>query len=72
MEAVEAMTGDIDIRRVAKMMVERHGDEAEAQASSRADKLLEDGDLEGRSVWLRIVDAIRDLLRRREPDKPPS
>lgn len=61
------MIDDIDLWRAAKLMVDRYGVEAEIEAASRADKLLEDGDLEGRAAWLRIVDAICELLRGRNP-----
>ena len=29
----------------------------------KADAMLENGDMGGRAVWLRIVDAINDMLR---------
>ncbi len=29
----------------------------------KADAMLEKGDMDGRAVWLRIVDAIRDMQR---------
>ena len=29
----------------------------------KADAMLEKGDMDGRAVWLRIVDAINDMLR---------
>jgi hypothetical protein len=40
----------LDIYRVAKLLIDRHGDEAVLHAAGRADLLLEDGDLEGTAV----------------------
>ncbi len=54
---------DIDIFRSAAAFIEQHGDEASIHAAMKADDMLERGDMDGRSVWLRIVDAIRDMLR---------
>ena len=34
----------------------------------RADELAEDGDMEGRAVWLRIVKAIEELQSQERPD----
>ncbi len=34
---------------------------------ARADELAEDGDLDGRAVWLRIVKAIEELLSEERP-----
>ncbi len=46
------MTSDIDIYRSANELIKRHGDDAPIEAAIRADELAEDGDLEGRAVWL--------------------
>ena len=54
---------EIDVYRSAKLLVDRHGDEAPIHAAMKADTMLERGDMDGRAVWLRIVDAIRDMLR---------
>ena len=55
--------GDIDIFRSAAAFIDQHGDEAPIHAAMKADDMLERGDMDGRSVWLRIVDAIRDIQR---------
>ena len=54
---------DIDIYRSAAAFIEQHGDEASIHAATKADAMLERGDMDGRAVWLRIVDAIRDMQR---------
>ena len=61
------MTSDLDVYRSAWLMVQQHGDNAEIQAAMRADTLLDQGDMEGRRVWLRIVEAIREVQSREAP-----
>ncbi len=53
---------DLDIYRSANVLIERYGDDAPIEAAMRADELTEDGDMEGRAVWLRIVKAVEELL----------
>ena len=62
------MTGDIDIWRAAKLLVDRHGDEAPVHAAMRADELLAEGDVDGQRIWKRILGAIEELLRGRGDD----
>ena len=64
------MTSDRDIYRTAKLIIDRHGDEAGLYAAGRADQLLEAGDIAGATVWRRIVAAIEELGRARRPDGP--
>jgi hypothetical protein len=52
---------EIDIWRVANLMLTRYGGEAVAESAKRADELAADGDLAGVAVWLRVIDAIRQL-----------
>jgi hypothetical protein len=54
---------EINIYRAAKLLVDRHGDEAPIHAAMRADELMDQGDMEGRAVWLRIKAAVEELLR---------
>jgi hypothetical protein len=51
LKASEPLVEDPDILRAAKLMIDQHGEEVALQAAQRADKLLEDGDLEGSIVW---------------------
>jgi hypothetical protein len=52
---------EIEIWRVANLMLTRHGGEAVAEGAKRADELAADGDLAGVATWLRVIDAIRQL-----------
>ncbi len=54
------MTSDLDIYRSAQVLVKQHGQDAPIQAAMRADAMLERGDLDGFSVWKRIVKAVED------------
>jgi triphosphoribosyl-dephospho-CoA synthetase len=58
-----AMTEEIDIWRAAHLLVKRHGADAAIVAAQRADELLAQGDLDGQSIWKRIVSAVRELQR---------
>ena len=42
-------------------MLNRYGDEAVAEGAKRADELAVDADLAGVAVWLRVIDAIKQL-----------
>jgi hypothetical protein len=56
---------DPDIWRVTTLLLDQHGDEAALGAAQRADKLMDEGDMEGVAVWRRIVKAIEELQRGR-------
>ena len=56
------MIPEIDIWRVANLMLTRYGDAAIAEGGKRAEELAADGDLAGVAVWLRVVDAVRQLV----------
>ncbi len=49
------MTSDLDIYRSANLLVRQHGEDAPIHAAMRADAMLEAGDLDGYSVWKRIL-----------------
>lgn len=55
------MTSDPDIFRAAKLLMDRHGEDAPLRAVERADAPLEAGDLIGLSTWRRIMAAIEEL-----------
>jgi hypothetical protein len=52
---------EIDIWRVAVLMVNRYADEAVAKSVSLAEELAAEGDRAGAGVWCRITDAIEEL-----------
>ncbi len=62
------MTTDLDIYRSAKLLVKQHGKEAPIHAALNADAMLENGDVDGQAVWLRIVRAVEVLLGTRPGD----
>ena len=55
------MTDDLDLWRAAKLLIDRHGKTATAEAMKRADALAAQGDAAGKIVWLRILEAIAEL-----------
>ncbi len=57
------MTDELDIWRSAKLLVDRHGEDAPIHAAMRADELMGAGDMDGRAVWLRIKAAVEEMLR---------
>jgi hypothetical protein len=59
------MVDDPDIFWAAKLLIDRHGEEAATFAAGRADELLEEGDLDGAAIWRRILAAIGELQRER-------
>jgi hypothetical protein len=52
---------EIDIWRVAVLMVNRYADDAEANADRRAEELATDGDHAGAAIWRRVTVAIEQL-----------
>ncbi len=61
------MTADLDIYRTAKLFIDRHGDDAVIEAAMKADKMLEQGDLDGLATWNRILRAIEELRAGKRP-----
>ena len=62
------MTGDKDIYRSAKLLIDRHGDDAVIEAAIQADKMLEAGDMDGLATWNRILRAIEELRPGKRPE----
>ena len=58
---------DIDIYRSARLLIDQHGEDAPIEAAMKADAMLEMGDLDGQAVWLRILRATKEMLRRERP-----
>ncbi len=55
------MIPDLDIYRSANLLVTSHGADAPIHAATRADAMLEKGDLDGYGVWKRILRAVEEL-----------
>ncbi len=63
------MIPDLDIYRSANVLVTRHGADAPIYAAKRADTMLDKGNLDGFSVWKRILWAVEELQR---PESGPG
>jgi hypothetical protein len=55
------MIPEMDIWRVAKLMLTRYGEEAMVESAQHAHELAADGDCVGAATWLRITAAIGQL-----------
>ncbi len=58
---------DLDIYRTANLLVKRHGQDAPIHAAMRADAMLDKGDLDGYTVWKRILRTVGELLSKERP-----
>jgi hypothetical protein len=61
------MIPEIDIWRVANLMLRRYGHEADIESAIRAEELFEEGDYNGATVRRRVIDAIAQLLNTTPP-----
>jgi hypothetical protein len=52
---------EIDIWRIANLMLTRYGEEATLEGAKRAHELASEGDRAGAATWLRITGAIVQL-----------
>ncbi len=59
------MISDLDLWRAAQVMVKRYGDSAVIEAAMRADEFLDQGNLDGKRLWMRIMQTIEELQRER-------
>ena len=55
------MVEGIDIYRAANLLIKQHGEEAAMFAAQQADACLEKGNLDGKVVWLAVIEAIKEL-----------
>jgi hypothetical protein len=62
------MTTSIDIYISANELVKQHGEDAPIHAAMKADEMLEAGDLDGKTVWVRIMKATEELLLEERPE----
>jgi hypothetical protein len=63
------MISEGDIWHTAQVMLSRYGADATVQAARMADALFDSGEVQARSVWLRIIKAIELLQDNRPPAK---
>ena len=61
------MIPEIDIWRVANLMLTCYGEEAILEGATRAHELAADGDRAGAATWLRITNAITQLTNTTSP-----
>ena len=66
--AIEPLIDERDIWGSAKIMIDRHGEDAAIESAMRADKFMAEGNMAGRRVWQRIENAIVELQRREPGD----
>ena len=59
------MINDPDLFRAAKLLIDKHGNDAAIRTAQRADGLLNGGDMGGGAVWRQILEAIEELTRGR-------
>ena len=52
---------DKDIYRAAKLLIDQYGADAPINAAMRIDALIAGGDVDGVSVWKRVLRAIMEL-----------
>ena len=62
------MISEIDIWRVASLMLKQYGGEADIESAIRAEEFADAGDRASEAVWRRIIDAIGQL----ENTTPPG
>ncbi len=55
------MIPDLDIYRSANLLVKHHGQDAPIEAATRADAMLDKGDLGGCAAWKRVLRAVEEL-----------
>jgi hypothetical protein len=61
------VTEIIDIYRAAKLVIDRHGEDASLYAAARSAVLAGEGNVEGAAVWRQITAAVEELQRARRP-----
>ena len=62
------MISDLDLWRAAQVMVKGYGDGAATEAAKRADGFLDQGNIDGKRIWMRIMQVIGELQRERPRD----
>jgi len=69
-QVVHAMSRDSEIFRAAQLLVREHGEDSMILAARQADKLEDQGDIEGSLVWRRIIEVLDEF--RRAPQEQPA
>jgi hypothetical protein len=58
---------EIDIWRIANLMLKHYGDQAETESAIRSGELAENGVSAGAAVWRRVTDVIGQLVNATPP-----
>ena len=58
--------------KLAKLLINQHGEDAPIVAAMQADKCLEAGDLDGKAVWMGVIRAIKELVDQKPSDQGAS
>lgn len=53
-----------NVYMAANFLIKQHGEDAVVFAAMSADSLAERGDMMGRALWLRVIDAIKEIEAR--------
>ena len=61
------MITDLDVYRSAKVLIDQHGEDVPIWAAQKADAMLERGNLDGKQLWLKILEAIETLQTTERP-----
>ena len=56
------MTSNAEIWKCASLLIEKYGEMALNGAALKADELERKGDREGRVLWLKVTEAVEQLL----------
>jgi hypothetical protein len=56
-----------NVYMAANLLIQQHGQDASIFAAMNADSLADRGDLAGKALWVRVLNAIKEL----QADAPP-
>ena len=59
------MPTELDIFRSASVLIKQHGNKADLVALDHSCRLAAKGDSEGAAVWVRIMNAVKEILRKK-------
>ena len=55
------MISDVNIYRLAHVLIGQHGEDAANDAAQRADAMLDHGNMEDAAVWWRVLRAVEEM-----------
>ena len=55
------MINEVAIYDSAQFLIKHHGEDAAIHAAMEADACLEQGDFDGKAVWMRVIKVIEEL-----------